>query len=85
MTASAVAIETPRPVKLQINTKGSWANLVDFDCAHETRVLSAAAELFCHDDRIKLRVVEPGGVNPPLMHWSTATGWRKWGDHGRQA
>lgn len=68
--------DTPRPVKLQVNTTGAWRNVLDFDCADSARVLPAAAELFA-GTKCSLRVIMPGDT-APLMHWSPEHGWLEW-------
>lgn len=72
--------DQPRPVRLQMNTKGAWRDVLDFDCADEERVKTAAELLFKGDSHVRLRVIAPKLPGPPLMCWSDATGWRVWGD-----
>lgn len=78
----------PPTLRLQINTTGAWRNVIDFASHQSRRIEQAAVDLFGHDERVTLRVVEADSNNrkPPLMHWSKATGWRVWGErHAAQA
>lgn len=75
----------PATLRLQINTTGAWRNVIDFESFRSRRIEQSAVDLFGHDDRVTLRVIVPGVDQPPLAHWSKATGWRVRGDHARQA
>lgn len=69
-------------VKLQVNAKGSWRDVMQFDVQDEDAVLFAATEFFKWDlnaDRLSLRVIIPGDT-APLMTCKPAEGeWEAWG------
>lgn len=69
-----------RVVKLQVNSAGSWRDVMKFDVQDEAEVLDQAASLFARDpaaDRLGLRVIVPGDT-APLMNWTRQRGWQEW-------
>lgn len=48
-------------MKLQINTKGSWRNVVEFDADRAAEVEGAAAALACALRHMAFRVVDDNG------------------------
>ena len=59
-------------MKLQVNTKGSWRDVFEFDAARAPEVEDAAASLSraAGGLRLRLRVVDDDG----LARWLSATG-----------
>lgn len=70
-------------VKLQVNAKGSWRDVMQFDVADEAEVLHAATEFFkwdTHASRLPLRVIIPGDTAPLLICKNPVDGeWKPWG------
>ncbi|HRP19367.1 MAG TPA: hypothetical protein PK925_01960 [Alicycliphilus sp.] len=71
-----------KPAMLQINARGSWRNVCEFDVADADatdRIMDAAAVLATYStDQPSVRVVKDvGGYAEPLMRWSQDGGWRK--------
>lgn len=68
-------------VKLQVNAKGSWRDVITFDVKDEAEVLHAATEFFkwdSHASRLALRVIIPGDT-APLMTCNPVGGeWKAW-------
>lgn len=77
-------MDTPEQkiVKLQVNAKGSWRDVMQFDLVDSDAVLFAATEFFKWDtyaSRLSLRVIIPGDT-APLMICNPADGeWKEWG------
>lgn len=72
-----------KPAMLQINTAGSWRNVVEFDVADADaadHVMKACAALATYGyGRIRARVVKPtNGYPEPLMYWTPEAGWKRW-------
>lgn len=67
-------------LKLQMNLKGAWRDVVSFVPAMEATMKSGAEQLFGHDKHVTLRIISPADSGPPLACWSAATGWRTWGE-----
>jgi|GEM_PF-6897688 len=71
-----------KPAMLQINARGSWRNVCEFDVADRDatdRIMEAAAVLATYSiDKPTVRVVkDEAGYAMPLMRWSPDLGWRK--------
>lgn len=71
-----------KPAMLQINARGSWRNVCEFDVADTDatdRVMEAAATLATYStDKPSVRVVkDEAGYAMPLMRWTRDGGWRK--------
>lgn len=72
-----------RPVKLQINQKGAWRDVMTVDIdqlVDEKQFLAVAAEMVEYSGQeatTTMRLVTT--ANPPvrLMSWSAAGGWEK--------
>lgn len=72
-----------KPATLQINSRGAWRNVCDFDVADEaatSHVLDAAATLVTYSlGKASARIVKvEGGYPAPLMVWSPKDGWKPW-------
>lgn len=70
-----------KPATLQINARGSWRNVCEFDVADADatdRIMDAAAVLAVYStDKPSMRVVKnEGGYAQPLMRWTRDGGWR---------
>ena len=69
-------------VKLQVNAKGSWRDVMQFDVEDEAAVLHAATEFFqwdTHASRLSLRVIIPGDTAPLLICKDPTDGeWVAW-------
>ncbi len=57
-------------MKLQVNTKGSWRDVFEFDAERAPEVEDAAASLSRAAGGLRLRVVDDDG----LARWLSATG-----------
>lgn len=69
-----------RIVLLQVNSAGSWRNVMRFLVEAEAEVLPLAAQLFAQAYGAagqSLRVIVPGDT-APLMNWTRERGWRPW-------
>jgi len=71
-----------KPAMLQINARGSWRNVCEFDVADADatdRIMEAAATLAAYSiDKPSVRVVkDEAGYAMPLMRWTQDGGWRK--------
>ena len=71
-----------KPAMLQINTRGSWRNVCEFDVndADATdRIMEAAAVLAAYStEKPSVRVVkDEAGYAMPLMRWTQDHGWIK--------
>lgn len=72
-----------KPVKLQINTSGTWRDVVSFDAANDAvgdQVMDGAAELGKATNS-RFRVVMKGSLAEPLahevlVHFDPAQGWK---------
>lgn len=79
-------MDTPEKkiVKLQVNAKGSWRDVITFDVQDEDAVLFAATEFFQWDvnaGRLALRVIIPGDTAPLLICKDPTEGdWKAWGE-----
>lgn len=62
-------------MRLQINTKGSWRDVLSYDETDDDRVRWHAAHLASIGGG-KLRVLKDDGS--PAAHWSQADGWQEW-------
>lgn len=72
-----------KPAMLQINTRGSWRNVCEFDVsdgAATSHIMEAGAMLATYSiEKPKVRVVkDEGGYAAPLMMWSPDAGWKPW-------
>ncbi|WP_180125662.1 hypothetical protein [Rhodoferax sp. BLA1] len=67
-------------LKLQMNLKGAWRDVVSFAPAMEASIKTGAEQVFGHDQHVTLRIISPADSGPPLACWSAATGWRTWGE-----
>lgn len=79
MAATSTTQEVKR-VKLQVNSKGSWRDVMEFDAEYDSAVLDHADKLFAFDlnrTRLSLRVIIPGDT-APLMNWTHEGGWKAW-------
>lgn len=68
-------------VKLQVNAKGSWRDVITFDVKDEAEVLHAATELFkwdTHARGLSLRVIIPGDTAPLLVCSPVEGEWKTW-------
>jgi len=72
-----------RPVKLQINQKGAWRDMMTVDIdqlVDEKQFLAVAAELVEYSGQeatTTMRIVTTASPLVCLMAWSTAGGWEK--------
>ncbi|ADU99789.1 hypothetical protein [Alicycliphilus denitrificans] len=71
-----------KPAMLQINARGSWRNVCEFDVADADatdRIMEAAATLAAYStDKPSVRVVkDEAGYAVPLMRWTQDGGWRR--------
>lgn len=80
-----IKAERKKPVKLQVNTRGSWANLIDFDADNDLASAHAvdAAETLgkLHHGGISFRVVTDEQPPLALMRWTQKDGWKKVAHH----
>jgi len=70
-----------KPVLLQVNTRGSWANLTAFDAANDlayAHIVDATETLGkLHQGVISFRIVSDEQPPIPLMRWTQKDGWKK--------
>ena len=74
-----------KPALLQINTAGSWRNVVEFDAADDVataQIKRAGVALAVYGaGSITLRVVERAGAHvSPTESWTPNAGWKPWRD-----
>jgi hypothetical protein len=80
MTDKSIAT---KPVKLQINTAGSWRDVIGFDAAKDVACgeVMAAADMLARVGKATCRIVMANGDAPRsplvLMHWSQDGGWKE--------
>lgn len=72
-----------KPATLQINSRGAWRNVCDFDVADgaaAAHVMEAAATLVAYSlGKASARIVKvQDGYPSPLMVWSESEGWKPW-------
>lgn len=72
-----------KPATLQVNSRGAWRNVCDFDVADEAatgHVMEAAATLATYSlGKTTVRIVKvEDGYPSPLMLWSPREGWKQW-------
>ena len=68
-----------KPVKLQINAKGAWKDVIHFDAASDDesdRVISAACTLAEIDGGVTFRIVTDEVTPERLMQWTKQDGWQ---------
>ncbi len=66
-----------KQVKLQVNAKGSWRDVMEFD-ADDYEVPHLAEQLFTRSTHLlALRIIIPGDT-APLMTWRRDTVWTPW-------
>ncbi len=66
-----------KSVKLDVNTSGSWKNVLLFDASSEQTnqsVMDAAAALG-RIAKCKFRIAIADAVSTPLMYWTDREGW----------
>lgn len=70
-----------KPVTLQVNSRGSWANVIGFDAADSLAYANAidAAETLgkLHHGQVSFRIVTEHQPPLALLRWTAATGWKK--------
>lgn len=72
-----------RPVKLQINQKGAWRDVMTVDIdqmTDETSFLDGAAAMVRSSgnmERTTMRIVNADSPPVRLMTWDTESGWEK--------
>jgi len=73
-------MDTPmpdRPCRLQVNARGAWRNVMDFDARDGDHVMHNAPALFGIVPGVKLRIVAQDDVlQVPLATWNASQGWR---------
>lgn len=61
-------------MKAEINARGSWRSLIEFECARETDVRIILDQLLRTDAQPpKARIV--GGANVVIAYWTSKDGW----------
>jgi hypothetical protein len=77
-------MRTPSPLllKLQINTRGSWRDVMTFDDQNIDLVMIQAEMLFklsidFSNKAISARIIKLGETAPVLI-WAGLNGWAKW-------
>jgi hypothetical protein len=69
-----------RPVKLQVNERGSWRDVVRFDAGNDfatEKVMDAANSLGAACPSTKYRIATDEALPQVLMYWKAETGWVK--------
>lgn len=70
-----------KPAMLQINARGSWRNVCEFDVADADatdRIMEAAVLATYSTDKPSVRVIkDEAGYALPLMRWTQDGGWRQ--------
>ena len=67
-----------RTLKLQINAKGSWRDVLTFDTDRVVDVKRAAAELMAIADpegSMTIRIASADGFQKALARWDVKKGW----------
>ena len=72
-----------KPATLQINARGSWRNVCNFDVADPeacNNVMEAGATIATYStEKSAVRVIRNESGNPePLMYWTPEAGWVDW-------
>lgn len=71
-----------RAVKLQINQRGAWRDIMRFDIdrlADETEFLVGAAQMVCSSGQMAsttMRIVTDESLPERLKVWSAESGWK---------
>ncbi len=69
-------------MRLQVNLKGSWRDVLNFPADHEEAIRASASRLACiAGDQVKFRVADDQNIavaylEAPFLSWRTAP-WRK--------